>query len=289
MKLIKPMLAKAATKIPDFNPHGWYASGKVDGFRATVQVDPITGKPVVYTRSLKPHVNPHIQHLFARDELVGCDGELVVDGDFRNCSSLLRRTSGKPAVTFWVFDFLDDTVFRERRLRLDAIRYDLPNHVQLLPQLLVTSENPSLQTLNEYFVDEGFEGVCFRHPQGRYKEGPGRSNDLVKYKTFKGIVVDVVGVEYLRHNYNTPQRNELGQLKRSSRQAGMEINYEKIGALICRHPDFSETFNVGTQTEENRTEWVDESKRPRSIMIKYQPHGSTTMRPRIPTLVKALA
>ena len=68
---VKPLLA---CEVPlDEISFPVYASTKLDGVRALV----IDG--VVYSRSLKPIRNKHVQKLFGKKEYEGLDGELVVE------------------------------------------------------------------------------------------------------------------------------------------------------------------------------------------------------------------
>ena len=80
-----------------------YVATKFDGVRAIV----IDG--VVYSRSMKPIRNNHVQKLFGKPEYNGMDGELVV-GDiyakdvFQKTTSGVMSKDGCPDVKFYVFD-----------------------------------------------------------------------------------------------------------------------------------------------------------------------------------------
>ena len=64
-----------------------YVSTKFDGIRSLV----IEG--VVYSRSLKPIRNKHVQKLFGKPEYNGFDGELIV-GDIYAKDVFQKTTSG---------------------------------------------------------------------------------------------------------------------------------------------------------------------------------------------------
>lgn len=80
-----------------------YVSTKFDGIRALV-ID-----AVVYSRSLKPIRNKHVQKLFGKHKYNGFDGELIV-GDiyakdvFQKTTSGVMSEDGEPDVTYYVFD-----------------------------------------------------------------------------------------------------------------------------------------------------------------------------------------
>ena len=100
---VKPLLS---CEVPlDMVNFPIYVSTKFDGIRALV----IDG--VVYSRSLKPIRNKHVQQLFGKEEYNGFDGELIV-GDiyakdvFQKTTSGVMSEDGNPDVTFYVFDVL---------------------------------------------------------------------------------------------------------------------------------------------------------------------------------------
>ena len=93
-----------------------YVSTKFDGIRAMV----IDG--IVYSRSMKPIRNKHVQKLFGKPEYQGFDGELVV-GDiyakdvFQKTTSGVMSKDGEPDVKFYVFDLwnLPDEDYESRQ------------------------------------------------------------------------------------------------------------------------------------------------------------------------------
>ncbi len=88
------------------------ASAKLDGIRAIV-ID-----CVVYSRSMKPIRNKHVQRLFGRAGYNGYDGELIVgpanaEDVYRVTSSGVMSAGGEPDVAFHVFD----NIYRGGRLQ----------------------------------------------------------------------------------------------------------------------------------------------------------------------------
>jgi len=269
------------------------ASGKIDGFRATVQENPETGLPAVYTCSLKLHVNKHVQFLFARPEYLGFDGELVVDGDFHACSSALRKHEGKPNVTFWVFDYISQAPFKERFLLLQMAFATIPDDcpAKLLPQY--NTPTGDIKKLNNFFVEKGFEGVILRDPDAAYREGrPGKVNPcMVKYKHFEEGEAIIVGCEPLMVNHNEQFVNEMGATVRSHKAEGKIADHSRIGSFILRSHRFKETFRCGSGlTDSFRRQYMSmgEDIIGRAVRFKHQPFGSTDDRPRTPIFLKLI-
>lgn len=292
---MKPMLAISSTKLPkstDLSGYIW--SAKIDGFRCTIQRDH-KGIPRAYTRSMKLHPNKHVQELFAREELLGLDGELVCDGDFHRMGGELRRKEGQPNVVFWVFDIISPGNAKDRIMQAaEKVREADIASVKILPQYYMTCMDwESLPKLNRHFVDQGYEGVCGRLATGHYREGRcGTKNpELIKVKDF--VFSEAVVEDYfpLEHNENPQTLNELGQLKRSSHKGGKVTDYEQIGGLVLRHPEFSEEFHVGSGFSHSlRRQYMQLGGDliGRRVAFKYQGIGSTKARPRTPIFIKLL-
>jgi DNA ligase-1 len=297
-KLIKPMKALAVEKVKPaaltHNLQNYYASGKIDGHRCTIQVNPDTGQPSAYSNSLKLHPNTHVQRQLSRWEYVGFDGELVVNGNFHAASGELRRKTGKPNFTFWVFDYLSlDEPFGRRYARL-VNTFSLFNrdNVKLLDQYKVSGSLELLQ-LNDHFVAKGFEGVCLRNPVTTYKQGRAGSvrPECIKIKELKELECTIVGWKPLEHKHNIKKISEMGTSKRSSHANGKEVDESRLGAFRVISPEFNKTFWVGSGfTDEQRTSFASSLKDGgmvgSQITIKYQPYGSTENRPRIGIFVK---
>ena len=291
--LKKPMKAIHHDKVKTPCYKNKIASGKIDGFRATVQENPDTGLPAVYTCSLKLHVNRHVQRLFARPEYLGFDGELVVDGDFHVCSSALRRHEGKPDVVFWVFDYISPAPFKDRFSLLQRafapLPYDCP--AKLLPQYLTPTGD--ITALNDFFVEKGFEGVILRDPEAPYREGrPGKVNPcMVKYKHFEEDEAHVIGYEPLMVNHNEQFVNEMGATVRSHKAEGKIADHSRIGSLVLRSHSFKETFHCGSGLSDalrRRCAARGDNILGERVLFKYQPFGSSEDRPRIPIFLKFL-
>lgn len=223
-----------------------YVSTKFDGIRALV----IDG--VVYSRSLKPIRNKHVQKLFGKPEYNGLDGELIV-GDiyakdvFQKTTSGVMSEDGEPEVTYYVFDiFTNNTeTYKERLYNLnDKFVLDQHPHVVATQQLYIQTKEELTALLSKEKV-KGGEGLIGRNPKGRYKYGRSTPKEQLsmKFKFFVQEEFEVVGFTERMHNSNEQKRDELGYAERSSAKEGM-IPMNTLGSLVLMYGDT--TFNVGT-------------------------------------------
>lgn len=250
------------------------ASEKIDGWRAlVVDIDwardniPCAAKhqhyfdraehAIVLSASLKPISNWSVQRRLDRNDLIGCDGELIASEQFNQTSSALASHDGVPAFAFCIFDLFNkpNDPFRSRLLKLQL--KDLPlgdyntefrvhPHEQLLDSMDLTE-----------FLDHlplNAEGAVTRNPLGLYKFGRAtlKQQDMLKIKPFTDAEAVVIGVEELLHNENDSEINQLGLQRRSHHKAG-RIPSGKLGALRCRslNPDgtidlVAPEFKIGT-------------------------------------------
>lgn len=275
LKSFKPMLAaKDASKLV----FPLCASPKIDGVRAVV----LDG--IVYSRSLKPIPNPHVQRLFGRPELEGLDGELVVGGAtapdcMQATTSGVMSKSGEPDVRFYVFDSIDTSMvdlapFVVRIMRAEASVRAYEKRCLLsddwsCPVVFVTHPRmESQEQLDAYereMLDRGYEGVMCRALEGQYKFGRSTAKEggLVKVKRFAYEEAEVVGYEERCHNENEATVDALGHTKRSTHAAGKRPAGD-LGALKCRvfRGQSSVEFSVGTgfSAEQRREFWARRSE-----------------------------
>ena len=118
------------------------------------------------------------------------------------------------------------------------------------------------------------------------KMGDGSKPDqgfLGKVKRFADTEGTIVDFEELMHNENEAEINELGYQERSSAQAG-QVPGNTLGALEVSHPDWEETFGIGTgfTANERFTLWQNRDKlKGCSVKFKHQPSGAKD-KPRFP-------
>ena len=276
-----------------------YVATKFDGVRAMV----IDG--VVYSRSLKPIRNEHVQKLFGKPEYNGFDGELVV-GDvyakdvFQKTTSGVMSKDGCPDVKFHVFDLWnlpdEDYVKRQNVLlsNILSINPDVAFEIPLnggkvkyvVPALCNNTDDLQYNLKIEKIY--GGEGLIGRNPKGRYKYGRSTPKEQfsMKFKFFEQDEFEVIGFTERMHNSNEQKRDALGYAERSSAKDGM-IPMNTLGSLVLKYGD--DTFNVGVGvglTEELRKFiWENKEKYLGSLAsIRFMSVGMDKL-PRIPTLI----
>lgn len=282
---IKPLLS-CEVSVDNIN-FPIYVSTKFDGIRAMV----IDG--VVYSRSMKPIRNEHIQKLFGKEEYQGFDGELIV-GDiyaknvFQKTTSGVMSKDGEPDVKFYVFDLwnLPELSYKERLYLLtDSILLEDYVAVQVTSQMYIESKEALTYLLEKERV-KGGEGLIGRNPKGRYKYGRSTPKEQfsMKFKFFDQKEFEVVGFTERMHNSNEQTRDNLGYAERSSSKDGM-IPMNTLGSLVLKYGDT--TFNVGTGfTDALRDEiWFNQEKYLGKLAsIRYMSVGAKD-KPRVPSLV----
>jgi DNA ligase-1 len=116
--------------------------------------------------------------------------------------------------------------------------------------------------LEEKYLNEGYEGLMVRSPNGYYKEGRSTLRDgiLGKLKRFSDSEYKVVGYEERMHNGNEAKTNALGQTERSTHKENL-VGRGDLGALVLELAP-GQTFNCGTGfTDEDRAEiWSNRDK-----------------------------
>ena len=263
-----------------------YISTKFDGIRALV----IDG--VVYSRSLKPIRNKHVQKLFGKPEYNGFDGELIV-GDvyakdvFQKTTSGVMSEDGTPDVTFHVFDLWSmptfDYEYRQRELQeillnseeYEGVVYTMIHKCQTVEDL-------------EFFLNHeknvGGEGLIGRSPDGVYKYGRSTPKEQlsIKFKFFEQEEFEVVGFNERMHNTNEQKRDELGYVERSSAKDGL-VPTNTLGSLVLKYNDT--TFSCGTGFDDKLRKEIWDNKElylGKLASIRYMSVGQAIL-PRIPS------
>jgi DNA ligase-1 len=168
-------------------------SPKLDGWRGVV-----LGGVVYNGRSGIPIPNAHCQQLFGRPELEGFDGELIVGNPvasnaMRATTSGLSSKSGKPSITFLVFDIYNGPgTYQERYSQLQerVISAKVPG-VEAVEQTIL--ENAlDLAKYEVACVSAGFEGVVLRVMSSTYRGT--RSTAMLKLKRFVDDEAEIIEV-----------------------------------------------------------------------------------------------
>lgn len=239
-----------------------YASPKIDGVRVAIKDD------MAVSRSLKPIPNTYVQKVLGQQMLNGLDGEITVgpanaQNVMQATTSGVMREEGQPDFTYWVFDYWTDTQkqFSQRLQIMQRCFNDehgpMRSHprIQLLRQLLCRDVH-ELNAFEALMLEQGFEGVMIRDPQGLYKYGrsTGKEGYLLKVKRFSTAEAVICRVEERMRNANEARTNELGKTERSSHKEGM-VPTGMLGAFVVMMDKGDETtcsFNVsrGRMTDE---------------------------------------
>lgn len=251
---MKPMLAcdfdESKLKFP------LIAQPKIDGVRALNTTGTLTG------RSLKKFGNRYTTEFFSRSAFAGLDGELAAASETdpalcRLTTSAVAAHEGRPFLLWWVFDYVTpDTAklpYVERFKLLEDRVLELRNdphvgrwagHLRVIPSVIVQTQE-ELDTLEDVWLLEGYEGVILRsmtapHKQGRSTAREGGLLRVKRFVDFEGIIEEIIEGE---QNNNPEQTNELGHTFRSSHQANKVAN-GMVGAVMVRTLD--DVVNRGT-------------------------------------------
>ena len=290
MEITKPILAT------DFDEakitYSILAMPKIDGVRGLH----LYGKPSLTGRSLKPFGNKLVPLVFPN--LEGIDGELTY-GD-PTASDLCRTTTS-------VVNTHDDD--RAHSLVLNAFDYITPDTVHLgylaryqaLQQLLLTNYNTNVRLIPYQVVhslaellayeanclQQGYEGVILRSPDGIYKNGRTtlREGTYLRIKRFTQEDAIVLSLVEAMENTNEAIVNELGHTERSTHQSNL-IPKGMIGSLTCLDVKSGKQITVGPGklTHEERTHYWQHPNElvGRTISYKSFPKGQMNL-PRFPT------
>ena len=262
-----------------------YVSTKFDGIRALV----IDG--VVYSRSLKPIRNRHVQKLFGKPEYNGFDGELIV-GDiyakdvFQKTTSGVMSEDGTPDVTYYVFDvFTNNTeTYKERLYTLnDKLVLDQFPNVVATQQLYIKTKEELTELLSKEKV-KGGEGLIGRNPNGVYKYGRSTPKEQlsIKFKFFEVEEFEVVGFTERMHNTNEQKRDELGYAERSSAKEGL-VPTDTLGSLVLKYNDTTFSCGVGFDDKLRKEIWDNkEAYLGKLASIRYMSVGMDKL-PRCPS------
>lgn len=231
--MIKPQLAIEYSKVKNLDlSKGYYASPKLDGLRCVI----LDG--VAYSRSMKPFRNKAIQE-FAykyREYLEGMDGELISGSPtapnvFRDSTSVVMSEDGGDDFTFYVFDMcIPNVKWIDRVKQLEQVLQGIPN-VVIVEHYPVFIEHV-LITLEQRYLDLGYEGIMLNDPSAMYKQGrSGTKNpELIKKKLFSDSEFKVIGYECLYTNQNEAKKDNLGHTERSTSKEGL-VPTNKLGNL----------------------------------------------------------
>lgn len=286
---MRPLLACNAPANLNSLPYPLYSSEKLDGIRCIIKGG------VALSRTLKPIRNHYIQSILGQYEFSGLDGELIV-GD-PNASDCMRKTNsgvmsyhGEPDFKYYVFDIWNrpGVQYKDALEKLNTIAIH-PNIVVLPQRLCCNTADVESHELSA--LDNGYEGLILRRPDGTYKYGRSTVKEglLYKLKRYLQDEAVVIGTKPFQTNNNAAELDALGYTKRSSAKVG-KVDLNLLGALVVkgRFQEFAEvTFDVGTGFTMYEREFLwkqRESLIGRIVTYKFFPVGGKD-KPRHPVFV----
>lgn len=263
-----------------------YVSTKFDGIRALV-ID-----AVVYSRSLKPIRNKHVQKLFGKHEYNGFDGELIV-GDiyakdvFQKTTSGIMSEDGEPDVKFYVFDLWNqpEMTYTERQEILQDVLLQGSTMSSIVYTMVHKCKSVGdLQFFLQHEKNVGGEGLIGRNPNGIYKYGRSTPKEQlsIKFKFFEQGEFEVIGFEERMHNTNEATTNELGYTERSSCKENL-IPMNTLGSLVLKYGDSEFRCGTGFNDVQRQEIWENrDSYLGKLASIRYMSVGSKDL-PRVPS------
>jgi DNA ligase-1 len=282
--ITSPMLATALPSI-DKVKYPVLCTPKLDGIRCLI----INGNAV--SRKFKPIPNNYI-----RKKLKGLpdnlDGELItytngVRDNFNIVSSKVMSEDGEPEFSYEVFDYVDGnltTTYKNRMQDLYILALPAWINVNKLIPITINNEQELLQ-YEEKCLNEGYEGIMLRIPEGPYKCGRSTPKEayLLKLKRFEDSEAIIVGFEERMHNANEATKDAFGKTERSSHKDNL-VPMNTLGALQVRDIKTNKEFKIGTGFDDTMRKliWDNQEKYLNQIVTyKHQPSGSDEL-PRFP-------
>ena len=221
-----------------------YVSRKLDGIR----VVKYEGK--ARTKSLKLLPNRHASAFVEAHVPDRMDCEIIVgppnlQTTYNTTLSGVMTIAGEPEFTLYAFDIADSEAgyTHERIERLRQACLGIPNIV-IVDQILCHNAE-QLEQLYEQFLEEGYEGLIARSPNGIYKYGKCTPKEAIQFKVKPHADEDceILEVHEGRTNQNEAFVNELGGTARSTDAEGMVPN-GMLGYFIARDVKTSTVFRL---------------------------------------------
>jgi DNA ligase-1 len=239
------------------------ASPKLDGIRCVVkrpvmadissdlEIGEDTLAPyAALSRSLISLPSRQVQSLFS--DFQEMDGELIVgnetDHDVYNRTQSYVMSDNKPAddLKFRVFDCADENIADEpfiARLEYarDQIRYfnNVSKHARAeLVEHVLCHNKADVISYEEWALEEGYEGVMLRAPNGRYKHNKGTFKEglIYKLKREQDDEFAIIGFKEAYTNVNELLVDEKGYAKRSTTAAGL-VPSDTLGKFVVLYND----------------------------------------------------
>jgi len=277
MDTFRPMLAACACADLEALRFPLLCTPKFDGIRCLIR------KKTPVSRTLKPIPNKHVRAVLSACPN-GLDGELIVQNNYNKTQSSVMREEGEPNFEYHVFDVVMDAPYSERMKVLAEMELP-PICKKVLPIEIRT--RTSLLAYETRCLQDGYEGVMLRDPEGPYKCGRSTEKEgfLLKLKRFTDAEAKIIDYEELMHNENPLTYDTRGYAKRASCQENL-VPAGTLGCFIVED-DAGRQFKVATgMTAEQRQEYWDniEDYIGQFVKYKFQEHGTKDL-PRFPVFL----
>lgn len=200
-----------------------YIQPKIDGVAAFNRYGRLIG------RSLKQHENKYTTDFWSKPEYHGFCGEMISGTNpthpdlCRITSGDLRRHEGEPLTNWYLFDYVTDaTKDLSYNDRIDALLsklddLDHPVNIHVIGSVGVNNME-ELITLENQYLDLGYEGIIIRDPTLPYKYGRCGKTFMGAWrvKRFIDAEAEIIEIEEGSKNLNEAKINERGRTERST-------------------------------------------------------------------------
>jgi DNA ligase-1 len=279
----------------------YYVMPKLDGLRCII----VGGK--ILSNSLKPFPNKFLNALLK--DLAeylssgGAEGEIVIQGGtHQDVQSVVMSEEGSdPNLRLVLFDryvgsVFGDTFATEYRIRLmwleELLKLTSPwtiNYLRMVHYKKVYTQ-AEIETVEQLWVDMGFEGIVLRSPDDVYKFGRAteKEDTFWKYKRTEDAEAIILDTLQLQHNLNEEKINERGYTERASFKHN-KIDSGVAGSLLVkgingRYKDKIFKVSLGSKKLTERV-WFWQNReqiRARTITYTYAKHRGTDDAPAEP-------
>lgn len=270
MEIAKVMLAVKAKEFETLT-YPLLASPKIDGVRATNK------NGMLLSRTMTAIPNALTQTIFSDPQYEGLDGELVVGAPnhpncMQNTMSGVMSREGEPDVWWYIFDKwnVERPYVHRARCAKETVAAAKSPRLLWLPQTPIRSVE-ELYAYEEARLQEGYEGVILRAPDGPYKQNRSTVKEgyMLKVKRFQDSEAEIVGAYELMHNNNEATIDARGFTKRSTHNANKEAS-GVLGGFNVRDIYSGVEFDLGTgfTLEQRKNLWQAWLKNPNYLIGK---------------------
>jgi DNA ligase-1 len=191
---------------------------------------------------------------------------------YRQTVGACSRHEGEPDVIFYAFDDFSRPALRYAQ-RAPAPHSAWGRNIKALENQLIRNEDHLLGYEAE-ILEQGYEGLILRSPDGVYKFGRSTVNQqgMMKLKRFTDGEFLLLDIEEEMENQNVAKTNALGRTERSSAQAGL-VPKGRAGTLCARDISSEVEFRIGTGLSDADKAWFWKHRRAlvaRGFVGKYK-------------------